>query len=204
MGIFGTDDNVPVRVTGAHKVNEPQQFRPTVDCYADYIRAKIKADLEAPFVKDARDQWIAQLARPFGLAVADPDNLDQHAIEAGIEPTTFKSALRTPEGQRIGKAMYGRLRDSGRLEQNQAGQVKQSLIDLIERSVTEGTMSMGLAPKALEIISKLPVAEAAPTATVLPPNQFKGSPTELIAEIMAWGDEQSAARMPALMDRRGY
>jgi hypothetical protein len=140
--------------------------------------------------KKLKDKTTARRARAFGLAVADPDNLDQHALEAGIEADVLAEALRTNAGRMIGQAMFGTLRDCGLLEQSEAARLKQVLIETISQGVNDGTVSPGLAPKVLEVVAELAETKTPKPGEVLPPVRFKGTAAELIAEIDAWADEQ--------------
>lgn len=151
----------------------------------------VAGQAEAYQRKNLQDKVTSRRARAFGLAVADPDNMEQHAIEAGIEPDVLADALRTNAGRMIGQAMFGTLRDCGALEQGEAARLKQVLIETISQGVNDGTVSPGLAPKVLEVVSELAATKASKPGEVLPPARFKGTAAELIAEIDAWADEQS-------------
>jgi hypothetical protein len=179
----------------ATSFNASSPPKPKLPPLADLLRKwhqdmDVVGHAEAYQRKKLQDKTTARRARAFGLAVADPDNLEQHALEAGIEPDVLTEALRMNVGRMIGQAMFGTLRDCGVLEQGDAARLKQVLIETISQGVNDGTVSPGLAPKVLEVVAELAETKTPKPGEVLPPVRFKGTAAELMAEIDAWADEQ--------------
>jgi hypothetical protein len=174
---------------------EPK-FKPHLIEWMDNLR---KSAFE-PQEKEARRLILERRARAFGLAIIEPDYLEEHATEAGIRPKTLRAALDTDEGARIAVIAACKLRFSGEADRVRASRVMDPLLDVIKNVLVAGTLPETMAGKLLDTFSKGKGNSAAVIPqTMIPPPVFNGTAAELVAEISGAGDE---ARTPCLPSSR--
>jgi hypothetical protein len=158
--------------------------------------ADLKKRALEPQEKEARRLILERRARAFGLAMIEPDYLEEHATEAGIPPKTLRAALLMDEGARIAVIAACKLRFSGEADRVRASRLSDPLLDIIKNVLDAGTLSETMAGKLLDTFSKSKgSAAAAIPQTMIPPPVFRGPAAELVAEISGAGDE---ARTPCL------
>jgi hypothetical protein len=114
---------------------------------ACYRRARDKANA-AIGAKKARAPAIRQWLRAFGLASNDPENIEEYAIEAGIEPPeTLREALGTERGAKIGIAMETPLRNSGELAHVSFARMMHKAVAAVAKGLDDGSVSAAAASK---------------------------------------------------------
>jgi len=153
---------------------------------ACYRRARDKANT-AIGAKKARAPAIRQWLRAFGLASNDPENIEEYAIEAGIEPPeTLREALGTERGAKIGIAMETQLRNSGELAHVSFARMMHKAVAAVAKGLDDGSVSAAAASKIIDEYGKFRerATEADRILALAAPIPFTGTAEQLVAEIL--------------------